>query len=281
MTSPVLVIHGGAGSRILNDEQAARYKNSLLAILADVYPRLKRGASATTCAVRAVELLENDPLYNAGKGSKIQSDGHIRMSAALMDGARGHFSGCVNVEGVKNPIHLARALRAHKNRVLAGSGARTFAREIGLTFASPFTARARAQYKKRRIGKSGTVGAVVLDSKGHLAAATSTGGLGFEYPHRVSDSSTVAGNFANRHCAVSATGVGERIVDFAAASKICALVESGLALESCSRAMIAKALRERAEFGFIAIDRRGRIFADTSTELLLWASASRIGTRSF
>jgi len=218
MRVPLLLVHGGAGSKAMSEERHRAYVESLKRILEQAYPVLARGGSAVTAVVRAVELLENDPLYNAGLGSKIQSDGKIRMSASLMDGRRLRFSGCVNVEGLKNPIRLAKLLQTRGDRVLAEAGARQFAREAGLPFASPFTPRARADFKRRRQGKSGTVGAVALDRKHRLAAATSTGGRGFEYPHRVSDTPTVAANFANR--LVSASGVGEEIVEHAVAARI-------------------------------------------------------------
>lgn len=281
MSTPVLVIHGGAGAKAMTKERAQIYHASLVRILEDVYPRLLRGASAVKCAVRAVELLENDPLYNAGKGSKIQSDGKIRMSASLMDGDKRRFSGCVNVEGVKNPIILAEALQNKIDRVLSDRGAKKFAKEIGLEFASPYTKRAREQYRARLAGKTGTVGAVVLDRKGRLAAATSTGGRGFEYPNRVSDSPTIAGNYANKVCAVSATGIGERIVDFAVASSLCALVEAGQPLSKCARQLIQRARKKKAGFGFIALDRHGHIEALTATECMIWASMSRDGVRLF
>src|SRR5208337_3593178 len=148
--------------------------------------------------------------------------------------------------------------------VLAEAGARQFAREAGLPFASPFTPRARADFNRRRQGKSGTVGAVALDRKHHLAAATSTGGRGFEYPHRVSDSPTVAANFANRWGAVSATGVGEEIVEHAVAARICTFLECGLSLKAATRRVLSQA-RNRAQFGWIALDRHGEVQAVTTT----------------
>jgi L-asparaginase len=238
MRVPLLLIHGGAGTKALSEKRRQAYVESLRRILEQVYPSLARGGSAVTAVVRAVELLENDPLYNAGLGSKIQSDGKIRMSASLMDGQHLRFSGCVNVEGVKNPIRLAKLLQSRHDRVLAEAGARQFAREAGLQFASPFTPRARAEFKRRRQRKSGTVGAVALDRKHHLAAATSTGGRGFEYPHRVSDTPTVAANFANRLGAISATGVGEQIVEHAVAARICALLEANLSLVAATQRVL-------------------------------------------
>jgi L-asparaginase len=281
MHVPLLLVHGGAGGKALNGERRRAYVESLTRILEQAWPLLARGGSALAAVVRAVELLENDPLYNAGLGSKIQSDGRIRMSASLMDGRRLRFSGCVNVEGVKNPIRLAKFLQARKDRVLAGAGARRFAREAGLPFASPFTPRARADFERLLHGKSGTVGAVALDRKHHLAAATSTGGRGFEYPHRVSDSPTAAANFANRLGAVSATGVGEEIVEHAVAARICAFLEAGLSLKAATQRVFTEARRNRAQFGWIALDRLGQAQAVTTTKTLIWGQATPSGITCF
>jgi L-asparaginase len=277
MRAPLLLIHGGAGAKAMDEERHQAYVESLKRILEQAYPLLARGGSAVAAVVRAVELLEDDPLYNAGLGSKIQSDGKIRMSASLMDGRRLRFSGCVNVEGVKNPIRLAKLLQTRSDRVLAGAGARQFAREAGLPFASPFTPRTRADFERRLQGKSGTVGAVALDRKHHLAAATSTGGRGFEYPHRVSDTPTVAATFANRLGAVSATGVGEEIVEHAVAARICALLESGLLLKAATQRVLTQVRLTRGQFGWITLDRHGEVQAVTTTKTLIWGQATPAG----
>lgn len=271
---PVLIIHGGAGSRKLDPLRKEQIHLSLLSILEAVSPRLFKGGDALEAVTEAVRLLEDDPLYNAGLGSKIQSDGHIRMSASIMDGATRRFGGCVNVESVKNPILLARALMREKDRVLSGEGAARFAKKHKLKFASPFTERQRAEYRRRKAGKSGTVGAVALDCHGHLAAATSTGGRGFEHPFRVSDSPTVAGNFATSRAAVSATGVGEQIVEQGVAASLCALVEAGWPLKKAVRFVLASGRKTGGDFGLIAIDRRGQITAATNTPLLIWAAVT-------
>lgn len=276
-SQPVLLIHGGAGGKVASRERHAILTASLERILTEVYPRLEKGESALKTVTFAVSLLENDPLYNAGKGSKIQSDGHIRMSAAVMDGERRRFAGCVNVEGVKNPIRLAEALLKRQDRVLSGEGARRFAKDLGLAFASPFTDAQVKKFVARKGGKSGTVGAVALDSKGRLAAATSTGGRGFEYPYRVSDSPTTAGNFANSLCAVSSTGRGEEIVEFSAASTICAYMETGLTLAKAVKRLFTQAKRRHVEFGVIALDSKGHFTATTTTDSLLWGAASPKG----
>jgi L-asparaginase len=281
MPVPLLLLHGGAGAKDVNDKRRRAYVESLKRILEQVYPLLDRGGTAVTAVVRAVELLENDPLYNAGLGSKIQSDGKIRMSASLMDGFRLRFSGCVNVEGVKNPIRLAKLLQTRADRVLADAGARQFAREVGLPFASPFTPSALADFKRRRPGVSGTVGAVALDRKHRLAAATSTGGRGFEYSHRVSDTPTVAANFANRLAAVSATGVGEEIVEHAVAARICTLMETGLSLKAATQRVLVQVRRNRAQLGWIALDHHGQVQTVTTTKTLIWAQATPAGISCF
>ncbi len=269
---PVLLIHGGAGSGKWKNGRREQLRSSVARILKTVYPLLIGGKSSLEAVTRAVMELEDDPLYNAGRGAKIQSDGHIRLSASVMDGKARRFAGCVNVEGVKNPILLAKALLKEEDRVLAGMGAKTYARRLGLKFASPMTPERRAEFERKIKGKTGTVGAVAIDKNGRLAAATSTGGKGNEIPHRVSDSPTTAGNFANADCAVSATGIGEQIMDFSVAANLCSLVEAGVPLERASRELLKRARRQHAEFGFIALNRKGEINAGKTTPTMIWGA---------
>lgn len=272
-TAPILVVHGGAGSRALSRARAQEITRSLDRILKQAQQWLKRDANALEVVTRAAMLLEDDELYNAGYGSKIQSDGKIRMSAALMDGARHRFGGCVNVEGVKNPILLARALLRQKDRVLSTQGAQRFARQMGLPFASNYSPKALTEYRAKVAGKTGTIGAIALDRAGRLAAATSTGGRGFEYPYRVSDSPTIAGNFANRMAAVSATGTGEEIVEHGVAARICTLIEAGWPLARAVQHVLRQARGAGGHFGLIALDRHGRVIAGSNTPSLIWGSA--------
>lgn len=276
---PVLVIHGGLSSKPVSGRNLRALQTSLHEKLESVFGKLNRGMSAIEAVTLACAAMEDDPLYNAGHGSKIQSDGKIRMSASVMDGYTRRFGGCVNVEGLKNPIHLAHDLMKERDRVLSGEGAAQFARERQMEFASPFTAHRRAQYLKKKRGKSGTIGAVALDSRGRLAAGTSTGGKGFEYPYRVSDSPTCAGNFATSLCAVSATGTGEEIVEQSVASSLCAFVEAGLSLKSASNKLIARSRRFDAEFGFIALDRHGKYIIARTTHYVIWGAANRQGIK--
>ena len=142
------------------------------------------------------EGFENNPLFNAGLGSKLQRDGGARLSAALMNGENERFSGVVNVEGILNPILLCAELQTARDRVLCGTGAQEKAREMGLREGDPRTEKAIRTWKEAIAGETGTIGAVVLDNNGHIAAATSTGGRGMEDVGRVSDSCTVAGNLS-------------------------------------------------------------------------------------
>ena len=141
-------------------------------------------------------LLEDDPLFNAGTGSQIQSDGKIRMSAAIMNGLDQKFSGVINVENVKNPIIIAQMLMKEEDRVLGAAGASQYAENAGLPFYSTETPERKQEFiTKKESSGTGTIGCVVLDGQGRLAAATSTGGKGFEIPGRISDSATIAGNY--------------------------------------------------------------------------------------
>jgi L-asparaginase len=223
--------------------------------------------------VYAVSLLEDDALFNAGIGSQIQSDGKIRMSASLMDGFTQKMSGVINIEAVKNPIQVAEILLSYDDKVLGGSGATNFARQHGFeNFATEIPQR-RAEYEsKLESTRIGTVGCVALDKDGKIAVATSTGGKGFEMPGRISDSATVAGNYANGFCGVSLTGVGEDIVSGAVAAKIVTRVTDGFSLQDA----FTKTFEELKPFdgfaGAIAIDNKGNIYHQDSHPSMVFAS---------
>lgn len=265
---PILIIHGGAGKK--TKKNFAKVNNSLQVILEKSFGLLKRGGSAMQAVENAVKMLEDNPLFNAGKGSKIQSDGKIRMSAGIMDGKKLNFSGCINVQNIKNPIQLAKFLQNEDSKVLSETGAQTFAKSKKLKFASPVTNEQITSWRIQKKNKYGTVGAVAIDKKGNLAAATSTGGRGFEYPHRVSDTPTVAGNYANSVCAVSMTGVGEQIVNHAAASTVCNLVDNGINIDRAIKYVVGLAKKNKADFAFIAVDKKGNIRAAKTSPHLTW-----------
>lgn len=268
-----IIIHGGFFSESdQSHEVKVAKQNSLKAIAAKAFDYLQSHTAEET-AVYAVSLLEDDTLYNAGTGSQIQSDGKIRMSASLMNGQNQKFSGVINIENVKNPIQVARVLMKENDRVLGGNGAKTYATANGFEDYSTEIPQRRKEYEEKvKNGGKGTVGCVALDRNGHLAAATSTGGKGFEIVGRISDSATVAGNYANRYCAVSCTGVGEDIVSNATAAKIVTRVTDGMNLEEAFEKTFAD-LKEIDGFaGAIAIDRNGNFFHRDSHPTMVFAS---------
>jgi len=212
-------------------------------------------------------------LFNAGIGSQIQSDGKIRMSASLMDGVSQKMSGVINIEEVKNPIQVAQVLMDYDDRVLGGSGATNFARTHGFEKFSTEIPQRRQEYEaKLAATRVGTVGCVALDANGRLAAATSTGGKGFEIPGRISDSATVAGNYANAFCGVSLTGVGEDIVSNATAAKIVTRVTDGFSLQEAFAKTFSELLPYDGFAGAIAIDKDGNIFHQDSHPSMVFAS---------
>jgi L-asparaginase len=220
-----------------------------------------------------VSLLEDNPLFNAGIGSQIQSDGKIRMSAAIMDGTTQKMSGVINIEEVKNPVFVAEKLLSYDDKVLGGSGATRFARTQGFESFSTEIPQRRVEFEAKKAATgTGTVGCVAMDANNALAVATSTGGKGFEMPGRISDSATVAGNYANTNCAVSLTGVGEDIVSGAVATKIVTRVTDGFSLADAFDKTFKELLPFDGFAGAIAIDKNGNIFHQDSHPKMVFAS---------
>jgi L-asparaginase len=273
MSQSKIILHGGFFSESSTSHETKRAKQKALQdIIGQSYKFLETNTALAT-VVYAVEQLENCDLFNAGLGSQIQRDGKIRMSASIMDGASKKFSGVINIEDVKNPIRVAEKLLTVDDRVLGGEGAQQFARANGFQYYSTETPQRRSEYEnKLRSTKTGTVGCVVLDKEGRIAAATSTGGKGFELPGRISDSATVAGNFANDHCGVSCTGVGEDIVSGATAVKIATRVSDGLTLKEAFERSFAELKPFDGFAGAIAIDNAGNIFQLDSHPSMVFAS---------
>jgi L-asparaginase len=268
-----LLIHGGFFSEFSQSNETKVAKQNAMERIAKASFEYLKTHSAVETVVFAVEQLENDSLFNAGVGSQIQNDGVIRMSASLMDGTTKKFSGVINIQEVKNPIRVAENLITVDDRVLGGEGANAYAKSIGVeTFSTEIPER-RAEYEaKLAASRLGTVGCVALDNEGKLAAATSTGGKGFEIPGRISDSATVAGNFANDDCAVSCTGVGEDIVSVAVASSIATRVTDGFTIDKA----FDKTFSELAKFdgfaGAIGLDKYGNMFWQESHPKIVFAA---------
>lgn len=268
-----IIIHGGFFSESDQSFEVKTAKqDALKEIIEKSYSYLKENSAEET-VVYAVSLLEDDELFNAGTGSQIQSDGKIRMSASLMNGQTQKFSGVINIQNVKNPIEVAKILKNEDDRVLGGNGANQYAAEKGFEQYSTETQKRREEYEEKlKNGGKGTVGCVAIDKDGNLAAATSTGGKGFEIVGRISDSATVAGNYANTFCAVSCTGVGEDIVSNATAAKIVTRVTDGLSLKKAFDKTFAELKEINGFAGAIAIDRDGNIFHQDSEPTMVFAS---------
>ena len=268
-----IIIHGGFFSESSTSSATKIAKQqALLRIVKDSYAYLQNHSALET-VVYAVSQLEDDELFNAGIGSQIQSDGKIRMSASLMDGESQKMSGVINIEEVKNPILVAQVLMQVDDRILGGSGAINFARKHGFEPFSTEIPQRRAEYEAKfaSLG-TGTVGCVALDKNGKIAVATSTGGKGFEIPGRISDSATVAGNYANEFCGVSLTGVGEDIVSNATAAKIVTRVTDGFSIEKAFEKTFAELKPYDGFAGAIGIDKQGNIFHQDSHPSMVFAS---------
>lgn len=266
-----LIIHGGFFSESQTNQEVKKAKQDALRDIVQMGHKYLESHTAAQTVVYTVRLLEDCDLFNAGIGSQIQSDGKIRLSAALMDGKTQKFSGVINIEDVRNPICIAEKLMQFDDRVLGGTCALDFARNHGFEYYNTEIPQRRKEYEKK-LSESirlGTVGAVALDIYGNIAAATSTGGKGFEIPGRVSDSATVAGNYANGFAGISCTGVGEDIVSGSVATKIVTRVTDGMPLSAAT----AKTLDEMKPYdgfaGVIGISNNGDIYhADTHPSTL-------------
>lgn len=243
---PRVIIHGGAGRALRDPSRVKPIRRALGEVLDEVWEALIGGAPAMDVVRLGCKRLEDEPLFNAGTGSVIQSDGQIRMSASIMDGSSQRFSAVINAMRVQNPIELASALQHARDRVLAETGVQELARRLATPPYDPMTPRRLREWLKEyddtfEIDTAdvvaqdsprgmGTIGVVVLDHEGQLAAGTSTGGRGFEQIGRVSDCGSPAGNYASAEAAISCTGVGEEILDEGLATRIVVRVIDGMTL---------------------------------------------------
>jgi L-asparaginase len=268
-----LIIHGGFFSESGTNHEVKLAKQEALKSIAQQGYNYLQTHTATETVVYTTSLLEDCDLFNAGTGSQIQSDGKIRLSAALMDGQPQKFAGVINVEDIQNPIQVAQKLLEFDDRVLSGNGAQVFARENGFEYYNPEIPQRRQEYETKLNDsiRLGTVGCVALDAHGNLAAATSTGGKGFEIPGRVSDSATVAGNYANAFAGISCTGVGEDILSGAVATKIVTRVTDGLTLAQATEKTLAEMKPYDGFAGVIGITSTGEIYHADTHPYMVWA----------
>jgi L-asparaginase / beta-aspartyl-peptidase len=282
MAKPVIAIHGGAGV-MRRDKPGAAHR----AVLKEALEAAYQQRTALDAVAAAVVVLEDSPLFNAGRGSSFNSDGEIEMDASIMDGATLRAGAVAAVKRIRNPILAARAVMEKTRHVLlAGDGAERFARAQGLRLEKPayfHTARRLAALKKNRVRYHGTVGAVALDADGNLAAATSTGGYTGKMPGRVGDSPLIgAGTYAdNRACAVSGTGLGEAFIRAAVAYDVCARLRyRESSLKAAAAAALDNVKRLAGDGGLIAVDRRGNVAMPFNSEGMFRACIDRRGRRS-
>ena len=289
--SILLVIHGGAGTILkknMTAEKEKAYTDKLNEALDKGYAVLSKGGSSIDAIEAVIRILEDSPLFNAGKGSVFNSEGRNEMDAAIMDGKTLNAGSIAAATTIKNPISAAKAVMLQSPHVMMiGKGAEDFAKLKGLEIVDPsyfYDEERHKQWEKvkqqmdssghgfmdlKKEYKYGTVGAVALDKNGNIAAGTSTGGMTFKKYGRVGDSPIIgAGTYANNNtCAVSCTGYGEYFIRSVASHDISALMEyKNLSVESATEEVLNKIAKLGGTGGIIALDRRGHFTMKFNTE---------------
>ncbi|UOB19204.1 isoaspartyl peptidase/L-asparaginase family protein [Abyssalbus ytuae] len=304
-----IAIHGGAGTILkknMTPELEEEYENKLKEAVTAGYKILKEGGTSLNAVEKTIRILENSPLFNAGKGAVFTNEGKNELDASIMDGKSLNAGAVAGVTTVKNPISLARTvMEKSKHVMLAREGSESFAQENGLEIVDPsyfFTENRmksleRAKEKEKveldhdektafydpaiKDFKFGTVGCVALDKDGNLAAGTSTGGMTNKRWGRVGDSPIIgAGTYANNNtCAVSSTGWGEYFIRGVVAYDISAMMEyKKISLAESAKDVIQRKLPELGgDGGVIAVDRNGNISMEFNTTGMYRASIDRNG----
>jgi beta-aspartyl-peptidase (threonine type) len=297
-----IALHGGAGTidrDRMSAEVEAKYRSFLDKAISDGYQQLQAGEEGLDVVVAIIQRMEDSPLFNAGKGSVYTWDGQHELDASIMHGAQMDAGAVAGVTTVQSPIALARAVMEQSPHVmLASRGAEQFAKELGIPEVSPayfeterrkralesYKARTQAGIEPHVDYKFGTVGVVVLDSKGNLVAGTSTGGMTGKRWGRIGDAPVIgAGTYAdNRSCAVSATGHGEYFIRHTVARDICARMQfAGQGLNEAAEAVIMDELVVAGgDGGIVAVDAGGEVAMVFNTPGMYRASVSGSGVKS-
>lgn len=296
----VMVVHGGAGTILkssMTPEKEKAYREALTTALQKGYTAIKAGKPGLDAVEAAIHVLEDSPLFNAGKGAVFTHDGRNEMDASIMNGKTLEAGAVAGITNVRNPISAARAVMEKSEHVMmVGEGAEKFAKEAGLTIVDPSYFRTEERWQglqkairedstksvldhgnkqsalmgiKNRDNKFGTVGAVALDKDGNLAAGTSTGGMTNKKYGRVGDSPVIgAGTYANNATAgISCTGWGEFYIRSVVAHDISALMEyKGLSVAEASQLVMDKVGKLGGDGGVIALDRKGNVAMPFNTE---------------
>ncbi len=286
-----LVLHGGAGNmnfQNVPEEYQERFKHSLDSALQLGLDLLKEGGSSIDAVETVIRCLEDNPLFNAGKGAVFTSEGKNELDASIMTGEDMNAGAVAGVTNIKNPITAARAVMEQSEHVmLSGHGAEVFAEQEGLEIVDPsyfYTQKRFESFQKAKgVDKHGTVGCVALDKKGNLCAGTSTGGMTNKKYGRIGDAPVIgAGTYANNAtCGVSATGHGEFFIRWAVAHDISAIMEyKGYDVETAAREVVEKKLVEvGGSGGVICLDHFGRVAMITNTSGMFRAYGNSEGER--
>ena len=300
-TPVAIALHGGAGTierGAMSEELEATYRAFLDDAITRGYEQLLEGRSGLDVVVNVIQLMEDSPLFNAGRGAVYTWEGTHELDASIMHGENLDAGAVAGVSTVKSPIALARAVMEDSPHVmLASRGAEVFASEQGFDLVSPeyfaterrrealeaYKANEQAGLKPEADHKFGTVGVVVLDQAGNLVAGTSTGGMTGKRWGRIGDSPVIgAGTYAdNRSCAVSATGHGEYFIRHTVARDICARMQfGGMTLEEASSAVIVEELvAANGEGGIVAVDPAGEVALVFNTPGMYRASIDAMGRK--
>lgn len=303
MKKIALAIHGGAGTLVrgmMTPEKEQAYKAALENALETGYAILENGGSALDAVEEAVKALEDSPLFNAGKGAVFTANGTHEMDASIMDGKTLNAGAVSLIQGIKNPISLARDVMQKSEHVfLSGKGAMEFAKSLNYSLENDAyffdqlrydqwqeikdTDSFQLDHSLKKDSKFGTVGAVACDDEGNVAAATSTGGMTNKRYGRVGDSPIIgAGNYANNQtCAVSCTGSGEYFIRGVVAYDVSAMMEfKGISLAQAADEVINKRiLKINGDGGLIAVDSKGNIAMPFNTEGMYRASKNSAGEK--
>ncbi len=278
-----IIIHGGCGAREDAKTPYIKYHEHLNVIITRAHKYLLDSNDAVASALFAASLLEDDPVFNAGTGSRLQQDGQIRMSASVMDSIHNKFAAVINIQDVQYPSAIAHKLMGQHHSILGGVEATKFAHEnLAFPVYNPITEHRHQEYLEAKKALTGTIGVVALDDNGVICTITSTGGVGFEIPGRVGDSPTVAGNFASKLMGISCTGIGEHIINQAVAAKTHTRVKDGMSL----KVAVERAIQESDELGdyvgLIALDNNGNyVIGSTKIARTLYAYHDGDKTHTF
>ncbi len=270
----IAVIHGGAGPADPRDEQAVAAQKSIMRILDTmtdrspqlhfIYPDMPALSQAECVVLNAVQLLEKDPLFNAGLGAALQADGQARLSASYMESSRQKFSSVTNITDVMHPSELAYYLQSQTFSSLDSDGAKRLAKLLGIAKSNLVTPHQRERWQQTQAKlaltdqeaplSSGTVGCVSIDAAGHIAVITSTGGVGNETVGRIGDTPTTAGNYCSQAVGISCTGIGEQIINEAFAAKTVTRVTDGMPIKAAIAAGLSHAAARNYHLAAIALE---------------------------